>query len=77
MVGNHFQNLGWFLVLGRGAFSDKGLRYLWSHFSELYILALVCWSRHYFFMFLRPEKANACLLWPEKHEKVMPDCCAG
>ena len=24
MLGNHFQNLGWFLVLGRGAFSDKG-----------------------------------------------------
>lgn len=35
MVGNHFQNLGWFLVLGRGAFSDKGLRYLCSHFSKL------------------------------------------
>lgn len=30
-----------------------------------------------FFCVLRPEKANACLLWPEKDEKVMPDCCAG
>lgn len=72
-----FKILVGFWFWGGGAFSDKGLRYLWSHFSKLYILALVCWSGHYFFMFLRPEKANACLLWPQKHEKVMPDCCAG